>query len=123
MVPGPITNRADQQKGRFGGKFTRAGRALTAEVKAVPDDDDWFQIKLRVVPEPGTPGIKGMVTFYLHQSFAKNIKSVRAVGGEAKLSVFAFGAFTVGAVIDEEQVELELDLAELSNAPKKFRQR
>lgn len=123
MSPGPITNRMDQQKDRFGGRFSASGRMLTAEVKAVPDDPDWFQIKLKVSPEPGTPAIKGIVAFYLHQTFKNDLREIAAVGGEAKLNVFAYGAFTVGAVIEKEGVELELDLAELATAPKTFRQR
>jgi hypothetical protein len=118
-----ITNKADQQKGRFGGENSRNGRYLDAVVKPDKDDEDWFEIKLRVFPEPKSPPIQGTVTFYLHQSFRNDERQVRARDGEARLTVYAYGAFTVGAVLDDEETVLELDLAELETAPIEFRER
>lgn len=116
------TDKFDIQKGRFGGSPHRNGRTLTAEVKDVPGDKDWFKIRLRVFPDPSSPPIKGNVTFFLHETFPENERTVKAINGEAKLLLFAWGAFTVGAVLDDGKTELELDLAELSNTPKRFRE-
>lgn len=123
MILSPVKHKADQQKGRFGGSPRSRGRYLTAEVKAVDSDSDWFRIRLRVFPEVGAEPINGTVTFYLHQSFAHDERPVRAKNGEATLVVYAYGAFTVGAVLDEGSTQLELDLATLANAPQEFKDR
>jgi hypothetical protein len=118
-----IKNKADQQKGRFGGEYQRNGRILTAEVSAVDDDEDWYRIRLRVFPEPNAKPIEGKVTFYLHQSFDEDERTVVAKRGEASLTVYAYGAFTVGASLDGGQTLLELDLSALRSAPRRFRER
>jgi hypothetical protein len=117
-TPGP-----DQQKGRFGGKYKRNGRYLTAEVTSVSGDKDWYRVRLRVFPEPGQPPIEGKATFYLHQSFEEDEIRIKAKQGEATLTIYSYGAFTVGAVVDDGNTPLELDLAELTTAPKRFRER
>jgi len=116
VVPkiGPITNKADQQKGRFGEQSESAGRILTATVR--PDGKDWFEIRLTVRPKDGAPPIKGYVTFYLHQSFPQDEKTVLAKNGKAQLVLHAYGAFTVGAVLDGGNTLLELDLSTLKGA-------
>ena len=64
----------------------------------------------------------GSVQFFLHDTFA-NSKPVVAVGpnGVAELTLDAWGAFTVGAIADFGLTRLELDLAELDEAPSSFK--
>lgn len=117
--PGPAD---DPQKGRFGGKSVAEGYGLEATVKPTPDDEDWFQIELTVKSVDDREPLSGPVKFYLHPTFRVDERTVVARNGNASLSVFAYGAFTVGAVVND-RVPLELDLAELADAPQEFRER
>ncbi|HEX5258716.1 MAG TPA: pYEATS domain-containing protein, partial [Sphingomicrobium sp.] len=59
--------------------------------------------------------------FYLHPSFGKAVRSVAfGADGRANLVLYAYGAFTIGAVL-EDGTRLELNLATLPGAPDQFR--
>jgi hypothetical protein len=58
----------------------------------------------------------------LHDSFARGVRTVKASRGKAMLRVAAYGAFTVGVLIAQDNTMLEIDLAELKSAPKRFRE-
>ena len=114
----------DPQKDLWGGSPRRNQRELTASVRRVPGQNDWFQVRLEVASTDSSRPLKtGKVTFYLHDSFDDPVVSVDVRQGAAILSVVAYGAFTVGAKVEEpnqQPIELELDLAYLPDAPKAF---
>jgi hypothetical protein len=112
----------DPQKGRFGELPARNGRVLTAIVTSVPSEKAWFRIKLKVRSTEKTKPLAGEVTFFLHPTFRPSEikKSVRR--GECRLTLHAYGAFTVGVEADQGATCLELDLANLPTAPKAFRE-
>jgi hypothetical protein len=115
----------DPWKGRFGGKSVNNDRELKAEVKPIPGNPDLFTIRLTVSSRhPDTNPLKGVVQFFLHPTF-RNDKPIVTVGpyGVAELNLKAWGAFTVGAVADDGQTKLELDLSTLETAPARFRNR
>jgi cellulose biosynthesis protein BcsQ len=109
----------DPQRGRWGGSSKQAGRELVATVRE--ESEDWFSVDLRVRPENDVP-LRGTVEFHLHDTFDPDVERVSARNGEAKLHLYAAGAFTVGALL-EDGTTLELDLATLPDAPKVFRER
>jgi hypothetical protein len=114
-------NPRDPQKGQWGGLSTRNGWRLTADVTTI--EDDWFGIALAVRAAPRQrKALTGNVVFHLHDSFAKSTRVVSTSRGAAKLELAAYGAFTVGAMVERDGTMLELDLAELENAPKRFRE-
>jgi hypothetical protein len=117
-----ITDQEDPNKDRFGGKSIVDERILTASVKSFGKSSDWFQIFLNVAPTEGGPPIEGDVKFYLHDTFDQPVIVVPAEDGEAELDVLAVGAFTVGAIADGGGTKLELDLSQVKDAPKKFRE-
>lgn len=117
-VPTVVTHADDPQKGRWGGKITWNGRTVSADVR--PISDDWFDITVQV---QGQPPLTEAVTFYLHPSFVPGVQTVPPVDGVAVLRLQGWGAFTIGAVSDSGRTILEIDLAEVSNAPEKFRER
>lgn len=118
----------DPQKGRWGGHSVDAatGFTLSARVTPVVGRDDLFEMRIRVhAPEgflaDGTP-----VVFHLHPSFTPPVVRTELRKGEAELIRRGWSAFTVGAVVEPRNaapVQLELDLAELSDAPRRFRER
>lgn len=109
----------DPQRGRWGGESHRDGREVTAKVRA--QSTDWFEVRLRVRSIEG-PSLEGKVEFHLHDSFDPDVEEVFAEDGEARLTLHAAGAFTVGVLL-EDGTTLELDLASLTDAPQKFRER
>jgi len=122
IAPG---NPNDPWKGVFGGQNISNDRQLQAEVKPIPGSAGLFAIRLKVSSlHAQTNQLKGAVQFFLHPTFT-NDKPVVTVGpnGTAELNTKAWGAFTVGALADDGQTKLELDLSQLSTAPPEFRSR
>jgi hypothetical protein len=111
----------DPNKGQFGGKPARPGRRLTARVSPAPTPE-WFLIDLLVESDDATP-LTGEVDFHLHPTFKPSVVRVPVQNGRAAFSVPAWGAFTVGAVVDNGLTRLELNLADLPDAPTVFRDR
>ncbi|MEE1946151.1 pYEATS domain-containing protein [Pedobacter sp. KR3-3] len=113
----------DPQKGLWGGKSEADGRKVTAVVRETSYDRNWFNINLTVTStDPNNP-LVGDVLFHLHPSFMKEIQKVRALDGVAQCNIVGWGAFTVGVECDEGKTKLEIDLAELTDAPELFRKR
>jgi formylglycine-generating enzyme required for sulfatase activity len=123
--PQPGTVPDDPWKGVFGGKSESNFRKLTARVTEIPGADaSWFSLQLTVSStDPENHPFSGEVRFFLHHTFAQDKPRVTASGGEARLSQTVWGAFTVGALSDGGRTRLELDLADLSDAPPAFRER
>jgi pYEATS domain-containing protein involved in immunity len=122
ITPGSPT---DPWKGRFGGKSVDNDRQLKAEVQPILGSLDLYSIRLTVSSlHPQTSPLLGAVQFFLHPTFT-NDKPVVTVGpyGVAELNLKAWGAFTVGALADDGQTKLELDLSTLETAPAQFRSR
>lgn len=120
-----ILHEDDPQKGLWGGLPVRNERRLSAVVRKVPGDRVWFQIRLEVRSTSESKPLTGSVTFYLHDSFGTPVRRVPVQSGAAILTVVAYGAFTVGAKVEEDNgaiTLLELDLAESLDAPLEFRQ-
>lgn len=122
IEPGPNDN--DPWKGQFGGSSTNNSRQLSATVTLLPETSDKYLIRLAVATTSTSRPLTGAVQFFLHPTFTHNKPVVKAgPNGIAELQVVAWGAFTVGALADNGQTRLELDLGELPNAPPEFRAR
>ena len=119
----PRTDPDDPQKGRWGGQRSANGRVLSATV--VPTGTkDLYRVTLRVSRAgASTPALRGDVRFHLHPTFNQQVVNVPGNGETADLVLIAFGAFTVGVEADNGATRLELDLAELTEAPVEFRSR
>jgi FRG domain len=119
--PSKKINPKDPQKGRWGGSPERDGWRLSAEVHELTTD--WYQITLTVGPiAESKKRLTSPVRFYLHDSFSKPLVEVSPSRGKAVLTKTAYGAFTVGALVKQDETRLELDLSELESAPKRFRE-
>ncbi|MBK9048450.1 MAG: hypothetical protein IPL74_17805 [Bacteroidetes bacterium] len=121
----PVTNRFDQQKGRFGGMNIRNGRKLSAEVKegSLPG---YFDVTLILESTDSNNPLSSEVIFYLHESFTPDFHVYppsKFEEGKAIDRFKSYGAFTVGVVADNGQTMLELDLSEQKQFPKEFRER
>jgi hypothetical protein len=112
----------DPWKKRFGEQAERNGRRLSAKVVEIPGSQ-FYKVTIRVESTDKTRPLNGKVALFLHDSFAPYDRLlVDVVNDVAEYEVRSYGAFTVGALTDEGQTELELDLAELPDAPARFRQ-
>lgn len=119
ISPGSVPD--DPWKGVFG-RSENENRKLEAKV-IQGGNPGYYRVYLRLRSlNPGVNPLKGSVQFFLHDTFA-NCKPVVAVGpnGIAELTLDAWGAFTVGAIADSGLTRLELDLAEIEEAPAPFK--
>ena len=111
----------DPQKDKWGGKPIAKGRELYAEVKKL-GDSGYYSIDLIVqsLNPKGNP-LTGFVAFHLHPSFANPNPVINVVKGKATLNLTAYGSFTVGAVCDNGQTKLEIDLEKISGVDDNFK--
>lgn len=110
----------DPQKGRWGGKPEANGWQLSGAVKPSALDSAMYVVELTVKSTMANRSLRGGVSFFVHDTFPQERYDVRPHQGNARLELRAWGAFTVGAWIEEDATELELDLAELEGAPQRF---
>ena len=117
----------DPQKGRFGGDETSGGRMLSGRVEESALGDKWMKVKLKVTSTNGAPLTGRYAYFFLHDTYQPNVYRVKldAEAMSVSLEVPAYGAYTVGAVVDRGTTRLELDMAASPNleAPEEWRSR
>ncbi len=113
----------DPQKGKWGGKSEVKDRKISATVRESSFDSNWFNINLTVTSTNSDHPLVGDVVFHLHPSFINEVRKIKVLDGVAQYNIIGWGAFTVGVECDENKTKLELDLAELTNAPELFRKR
>jgi hypothetical protein len=119
--PGMVKD--DPWKRCFGEKRENNDRRLSAEVMPVAGEEGWYRIRLWVASTSEVKPLKGKVRFFIHPSFGAAKPFVDVVGGIAELRLKAWGAFTVGALADEGETELEYDLELDTDFPRQFRSR
>lgn len=120
----PDTRADDPQKGRWGGKAVDKFRELAAgEIRPLQTNAAFYNVPLEVrSTDPVNHPLTGKVTFHLHDTFHPNAREVEAVHNVARLSLVAYGAFTVGAET-ADGARLELDLSGPSiDAPREFKE-
>ncbi|MHC4473745.1 MAG: pYEATS domain-containing protein [Planctomycetota bacterium] len=111
---------------QFGGEAEANDRVLSASVTPIAGKPDWFRVHLEVKAKKGAPALTSgsPVQFFLHSTFADDRPIVTTGPDEvARLRLLAWGAFTVGVLTDGGQTQLELDLSDLKDAPRLFRDR
>ena len=119
ISPGSVPD--DPWKGVFGESENESRRLEAKVIQSA--NTGYYRVYLRLSSlNPEANPLKGSVQFFLHDTFA-NSKPVVAVGpnGVAELALDAWGAFTVGAIADSGLTRLELDLAEIDEAPSSFK--
>lgn len=112
----------DWVKGMFGAASTHSdpNRMLSATIRPVKGDE-FFEVCLTVTSQPA---VASDVAFFLHNTFSPATQVIPAdASGRASLTLYAWGAFTVGVLMDDGRTELELDLSQLPDAPMAFRTR
>jgi hypothetical protein len=112
----------DPWKGKFGGNSSMNRRSISATVRQIIHDPEWFLVHLVVTGHPGADPLRDPVYFYLHDSFPVDSMVVQPENGRAELRLRAWGAFTVGVITDGGNTLLELDLAG-EEFPEPFRSR
>lgn len=120
--PQPGDYADDPWRGVFGGSSSNSNRLLTATVSR-SDANGMYRVQMQVksLDQQADP-LRGSVQFFLHDTFSNDRPSVRVTpSGVAELNLSAWGAFTVGALADNGRTKLELNLAEMKEAPVEFR--
>lgn len=111
----------DPQKGKWGGSDQANNRKISASVVAVSGNNRLFKITVKVISTDVTKPIRDKVVFHLQPSFPNPDPTIYVIQGEARLELTSLGAFTIGAETDGGATRLELDLAELPDAPLIFK--
>lgn len=111
----------DPQKNQWGGDPKRNERVITASVEKL--QKYWYRINVEVKSTNPNNILKGPVFLFVHDSF--NYKDNRIIiqtdsDGVAREELRAYGAFTIGAVCDNGDTWLELDLFLLQNVDREF---
>lgn len=123
--PGPIRYIEDCQKERWGAKLSSGGYKAEAHFKKDTTDDDNYLVTILVQPVNEGVTLNGQVYFFLHDSFAgeynEYVKVAVAVNNRATIEFPSFEAFTVGIVLNNGDVKLEMDMNLLPNAPDDYK--
>lgn len=112
----------DPHKGKWGGKAEQNGRRLSARLAPI-DGTEFLRVTMTVHSIDDRRPLAGTVVFHLHPTFRRSRVTVPVSDGVATIERVAYGAFTVGAEADDGATRLELDLAELPEAPEPFKSR
>lgn len=111
----------DPWRGKFGGSPTAGDVTLSATVTPLESSSTNFRINMLIHATPAYAGQSAMI--YLHPTFGSDpCKVAFGPDGKGTLEVFGYGAFTVGAILENGD-KLELNLATLPDVPEAFRQR
>lgn len=112
----------DPNQGKFGGSPVANGRELTARIEPAAGVNSaacYITLAVRSL-DPARP-LQGLVRFHLHPTFGSRREyDVPVVEGVATDRFTSWGVFTVGAVADEGETRLELDLKTLPGGTPKF---
>ncbi len=115
----------DPNKHAFGGRSVREERRLTVKIGTM-----WrgqWKLTLKVESTNDARPLTGPVTFYTHPTFPPNLWRIRghrlARSGAITATILVWGAFTIGAVVEHDALTLEVDIAELPDAPAELRSR
>lgn len=122
LIQGSLENPNDPQKNQWGGKAIANDRRIEADIKEFIQG--LYRITLRVKStNSDKPLVEGeSILFALHQTFGNPpFKYAKVINGIAELSLFSYGSFTVGALCDHGNTELELDLSKLPGVSAYFR--
>ena len=112
----------DIQKNQWGGKQRSNDREITATVKKLRKF--WYKINITVKSTNTERPLESPVLLYVHDTFQyRNNRIILDVEDNniAREELRAVGSFTVGAVCDNGDTILELDLAELPGVDQEFR--
>ncbi|MDX2003100.1 MAG: pYEATS domain-containing protein [Chitinophagales bacterium] len=116
----PITNAEDPQKGRFGGKDVVDGRKMYANITEIVSGLT-YEVKLTVESTDENKPLVDPVFFFLHDTMAQPIVKATVEENVATHTVRVYEAFTVGAICDNGNTLLELDLNAIPDAPPGFK--
>jgi ethanolamine utilization microcompartment shell protein EutS len=119
-VDKPITIANDPQKGRWGGLAERDGFTLSADFQNVGKSSVEVILNVRAAEQTSLQSAD-CVEFHLHDTFNPDVVPAVFEDGKARLSLIAYGGFTVGVWIGCTNTELELDLSKVKGAPRIIR--
>jgi hypothetical protein len=115
----PVVDKSDVQKGKWGGLSIRKERVLEASYIREESFFGLYKVNLKIRSLNIDKPLTGEVAFFLHDTFPSEIVYSHAENNLATISVVAYEAFVVGALL-EDGTELELDLNKVKGFPDGF---
>jgi hypothetical protein len=117
------TDYEDENRGHFGLMAFKKCKLLTALIIRA-NSKKWFKVRASVFSvDPKKSPLKGTVKFFLHSSYDPKKRLVKVKNGVATVEVDAYGAYTIGARLDQDHTELELDLKTIPGGSRRFYER
>jgi hypothetical protein len=114
-----VIDKSDLQKGRWGGLSTRKEIVLEASYVKEESFFGLYKVNLKIRSLNIDKPLTSEVVFFLHDTFPSEIVYSHADNNLATISVVAYEAFVVGALL-EDGTELELDLNKVKGFPDGF---
>src|SRR6266403_2941170 len=110
---------ADPNRGHFGLKAFSNQKLRTGSI--IPTDSKrWFKVRAAVFSVDPAKPLKGKVHFVLYPGYKPRKRKIEAEHGVASIEVDAYGAYTIGAVVQTDRTTLELDLKTIPGGSRKF---
>ena len=112
----------DPNKNQFGGKAEANGRRLSATIEPVAGKKSpRCRVKITISSTDPSRPLIGKANLYLHPTFGRwSTYDVEAKGGVVEDDFVSYGAFTIGAEVDDGQTRLELDLMNVPGGTEAF---
>ncbi len=115
----PVIDKSDLQRGKWGGLSIRKEIVLEASYIREESFFGLYKVNLKIRSLNIDKPLTGEVAFFLHDTFPSEIVYSHAENNLATISVVAYEAFVVGALL-EDGTELELDLNKVKGFPDGF---
>lgn len=120
---GLIVHPADPQKGQWNAKSKNQQRELKANV--TEESKGLYKIELEILStDPQNNPLKkgAYVLLALHDSFGNPpFQLLKIEQEQLKISFYTYGSFTIGAFVEQIEIELELDLSEIAGLSSHFK--
>jgi hypothetical protein len=112
----------DPNKNQFGSSPVSNGRKLTASIQPIAGPrSSLCRVNIRIVSTDQSRPLEGPVKLFLHPTFGRGATyDVEVKDGVAQDTIDSYGAFTIGAQMDNGQTRLELDLMDVQGGTVQF---
>ncbi len=112
----------DPNKGKFGGSPQANDRLLSAVIRPTGKaNNPRCKVLIKVTSTNPRRPLTGTVHLYLHPTFGQHSEyKLNVENGVAKDEIVSYGAFTIGAIADDGETQLELDLMTVKGGTDRF---
>jgi len=112
---------SDPNRGKFGGLPERNDYRLSATIQPIaPETSRACRVQFKIESTKPDRPLTGDVKIFLHPTFKRPIYVIDSKNGIAEDAITSYGVFTIGAVVESDGTQLELNLARVIGGTKSF---